>query len=184
MRAFALGAAIAAVVAGPALARPYTVDKPASRLGFTGSMSGAPFQGTFRRWDAVINFDPANLSASRATVTVDMSSAATGDGTRDEALPSSDWFAAKRFPRATFVTRAITRTGPNRYQAAGDLTIRGVRRPVVMPFTLQLNGNVARMQGRLPLDRTAFGVGQGQFRTDGMVAKTVTVTVDLTARAR
>ena len=184
MRSVVLGLTAAAVLAAPAAARPYTVDKAASKLGFTGSMSGAPFQGTFRRWDATIDFDPNNLPASRASVTVDMASASTGDGTRDEAMPSSDWFAAQRFPRATFTTRAITRTGPNRYQAAGDLTIRGVRRPVVMAFTLQLNGNVARMQGRLPLDRTAFGVGQGQFRTDGMVAKTVTVTVDLTARAR
>lgn len=182
MRAFALGAAVAAVLAGPASARPYAVDKSASRLGFTGSMSGAAFTGTFRRWDAAIEFDPNNLPASRATVTVDMSSAVTGDGTRDEALPSSDWFAAKKFPRATFTTRAITRTGPNRYQAAGDLTIRGVRRPVVLPFTLQLNGNAARMQGRLQLDRTAFGVGQGRFRTGGMVATPVKVTVDLTAR--
>lgn len=184
MRAFALGLAAAAVIASPVLARPYVVDKSASRLGFTGTMGGAAFQGTFRRWDASIDFDPNNLPGSRATVTVDMASATTGDGTRDEAMPSSDWFAVQRFPRATFTTRAIRRTGPNRYQAAGDLTIRGVRRPVVLPFTLQLNGNTARMQGRLPIDRTAFGVGQGQFKTDGMVARTVTVTIDLTARAR
>lgn len=184
MRAFVLGAVLAAVVAAPVSARPYTVDKSASKLGFTGSMSGAPFSGSFRRWDAAIEFDPDNLPASRATVTVDVSSALTGDKTRDEALPSSDWFAAKTHPRATFTTRAITRTGPNRYRAAGDLTLRGVRRPVVLPFTLQLNGNTARMQGRLQLDRTAFGVGQGQFRSSGMVAAPVTVTVDLTARTR
>lgn len=184
MRAFALGLTAAVVLALPASARPYVVDKSASRLGFTATMGGQPFQGSFRRWDAAIDFDPANLPASRATVTVDMSSASTGDGTRDEALPSSDWFASGRYPRATFTTRAITRTGPNRYQAAGDLNIRGVRRPVVLPFTLQLNGKTARMQGRLQLDRTAFGVGQGQFRSADMVGKTVTVNVDLTARTR
>jgi polyisoprenoid-binding protein YceI len=55
---------------------------------------------------------------------------------------------------------------------------------VVLPFTLKMTGNVARMQARLQLDRTAFGVGQGQFRTGGMVATPVTVTVDLTARTR
>lgn len=185
MRTFALGLMAAAVLAAPVQARPYLVDKAASRLGFTGAVNGAPFSGGFRRWDAAIDFDAANLPASRVTVTVDMTSAATGDGTRDEALPSSDWFAAAKFPRATFVTRSITRTGPNRYSAAGELAIRGVRRPAVLPFTLTPAANGAqRMQGRLVIDRTAFGVGGGQFRTGAMVAKPVTVTVDLLARPR
>ena len=177
-------AAVAVLAASAAQARPYMVDKSASRLGFTGAMSGAAFQGSFRRWDATIDFDPNNLPASRAVVIVDMTSAATGDGARDEALPSSDWFAAKTHPRATFVSRSITRTGPNRYAAAGTLTIRGVARPVVLPFTLALTGPTAKMTGQLVLDRTTFGVGQGQWRTGSTVATQVTVNVNLTATAR
>ena len=184
MRALLLGLAAAALIAPAAQARPYAVDKSASRLGFTAAMNGEAFQGSFRRWDAAIDFDPANLKASRATVTVDMASASTGDGGRDEALPSGDWFAAKRHPKATFVSRAITRTGPNRYAAAGDLTIRGVKRPVVLPFTLAIAGNTAKMNGRLVLDRTTFGVGQGQWRTGAAVATQVTVNVAVTAVAR
>jgi len=182
MRTLILGLALAAVAAAPAAARPYTVDKTASRLGFTVGVSGRPVDGTFRRWDAAIDFDPNDLPASRASVTVDVSSAATGDRSRDGTLAGPDWFGAGQHPRATFVTRAITRTGPNRYQAAGDLTIKGVRRPVVLPFTLQLNGGAARMQGRLTLDRNSFGVGRGQAAS--AVAPQVTVVVDLTARAR
>jgi polyisoprenoid-binding protein YceI len=162
MRTIVLGLTAAVVLASPAWARPYTVDKAASRLGFTASMGGQPINGTFRRWDATIDFDAANLPGSRASVTVDMSSASMGDGTRDAALPGADFFATGKFPRATFVTRSITRVAPDRYQATGDLTIRGVKRPVSLPFTLQVKGNTARMQGRLTLDRTAFGVGQGQ----------------------
>jgi polyisoprenoid-binding protein YceI len=184
MRTLALGLLAAAVIAPAAEARPWTVDKAASRLGFAASMNGDAFEGTFRRWDAVIVFDPANLKASRASVTVDMTSAVTGQSTRDEALPSGDWFAANRFPRATFVTRTITRTGPNRYSAAGDLTIRGVKRPVVLPFTLAITGNTAKMNGQLVLDRTAFGVGQGQWRTGSAVPAKVTVNVAVTATAR
>ena len=182
MRALVLGLTTAAVLASPAWARPYAVDKSASRLSFTASMGGQPINGAFRRWDATIDFDPNSLPTSRASVTVDMSSASTGDGTRDAALPGADFFSAGKFPRATFVTRSITRTGPNRYQAVGDLTMRGVKRPATLPFTLQLNGNTARMQGRLTLDRTAFGVGQGQ--AGEAVGKSVTVNVDVTARTR
>ena len=184
MRTLAAALVLSALVVSAAEARPYAVDKAASRLGFSGSMMGAPFTGAFGRWDAVINFDPNNLRASRASVTVDMASASTGDDARDEALPSSDWFNVSRHPRATFVTRSITRTGPNRYAALGDLTIRGVKRTVTLPFTLTLSGGTARMNGRLALDRTQFGVGQGQFRTGASVATQVVVDVAVTAKAR
>ena len=181
---FLLPAAAACLLAGAAEARPYAVDKAASRLGFRGSVEGAAFQGVFSRWDAQIDWDAKNLKASRAVVTIDMASARTNDDGRDEALPSSDWFAVRQFPRATFVTRSITAAGPGRYQAAGDLTIRGVKKAVVLPFTLTETGGVARMRGSLVIDRRAFGVGQGQFRTDGFVGANVTVDVSVTARAR
>jgi polyisoprenoid-binding protein YceI len=182
-------AAAAALVLGclaplAAEARPYTVDKAASRLGFRGQMEGAAFQGTFSRWDAQIDFDARNLKTSRAVVTIETASARTGDAGRDEALPSSDWFAVGKFPRATFVTRSITAKGPGRYEAAGDLTIRGVKRAVVLPFTLSETGGVARMRGSLVIDRRWFGVGQGQFRNDGMVAANVTIDVSVVARPR
>lgn len=185
MRAIALTAVLMlAVPAGaqtPA-APAWTVDKAASRLGFRAAMNGAAFQGSFGRWDARINFDPANLKSSKVTATVDVASARTGDGGRDEALPSSDWFDAKRHPRATFTTRSITAAGPGKYVAAGDLTLRGVTRPVNLPFTLAITGNTAKMNGSVVLDRTAFGVGQGQWKTGSAVDTKVTVTVAITAK--
>ena len=107
--AFALcGAAFAAAPAAPAKAASavpvWVVDKAASRLSFRGSFGGESFDGTFRRWDADIAFDPKALGASRVSVTVDLASAVTGDPTRDQALPTEDWFAIKRIPRATFVS--------------------------------------------------------------------------------
>ena len=184
LRASLLAPAAACLMVGLADARSYAVDKANSRIGFRGSVEGAPFQGSFSRWDAQIDWDAKNLKTSRAVVTIDMASARTGDAGRDEAIPSSDWFAIKQFPRATFVTRSITAAGPGRYQAAGDLTIRGVKKAVVLPFTLTETGGVARMRGSLVIDRRAFGVGQGQFRTDGFVGANVTVEVNVTARPR
>jgi polyisoprenoid-binding protein YceI len=49
-----------------------------------------------------------------------MTSADTGDSGRDESLPTGDWFATQRFPRATFVTRAITRTGAQPLFGGGE----------------------------------------------------------------
>jgi polyisoprenoid-binding protein YceI len=181
---FAAGALALAV--GPAwsqaAAPAWTVDKAASRVGFRAAMSGTAFEGRFTRYDARINFDPANLKASRISAVIDVASASTGDATRDEALPSSDWFAVKTHPQATFVSRAIMAAGPGRYVASGDLTLRGVKRAVNLPFTLVITGNTAKANGSLALDRTAFGVGQGEFKTGAMVDTKVTVTLALSAR--
>jgi polyisoprenoid-binding protein YceI len=187
MRSFAIAAAAAAaaLIVTPALAAPapaWTVDKAASKLGFTGSMNGQAFNGGFGRWDAQIAFDPNNLAASHVTATIDIASARTGDQTRDEALPTPDWFSAKAFPRATFTSRKITAVGPGRYVAEGDLTIRNATRPVALPFTLAITGDTARMNGAVPIDRSAFGVGQGQWKTGEAVALKVQVNVAITAR--
>jgi polyisoprenoid-binding protein YceI len=159
----------------------WSVDPAASKLGFQGRMNGDVFNGVFRRWTANIAFDPKNLAASKAEVAIDVSSAVTGDADRDQALPTADWLAAQRFPKASFVTTAIKDLGGGRYQATGDLAIRGVHRPVVLPFTLVISGDTARMNGALVLNRTAFGIGQGKWSTKDVVDTSVTVTVALTA---
>ena len=180
----ALVAALA-LLAVPAIAAPapaWTVDKAASHVGFQGAMNGQSFNGGFSRWDATIAFDPNNLPASKVTAVIDTGSAKTGDQTRDEALPTDDWFSVKVFPRATFVSRKITAAGPGRYVAQGDLTIRNAIHPVTLPFALAITGDTAKMAGSLALDRAAFGVGQGQFKTGDTVALKVGVNIAVTAR--
>lgn len=172
----------APVSAAPAPAPAWTVNKAASKLGFTGTMNGQAFNGTFRRWDAAIRFDPKSLATSNVTAVIDMGSAATGDQTRDEALPTPDWFSAAAFPRATFAANQFKDLGGGHYQAIGTLSIRNVKRPVVLPFTLAITGGAATMQAVLTIDRRLFSVGQGQFATGETVATTVKINVNIAAR--
>jgi polyisoprenoid-binding protein YceI len=176
---------LAALIASPALAAPaarWAVDSAASKLGFKGAMNGEAFTGVFKRWSADIAFDPKNLPGSKAAVSVDVGSAATGDADRDQAMPTADWFAAAKFPKATFVTSSIKNTGGDHYVAQGMLSIRGASRPAALPFTLDIAGDTAKMNGELVLDRTAFGVGQGQWANGQVVDTKVTVVVAVTAR--
>ncbi len=181
--ALAADSKTSAAAASPA---PHTqawiVDKAASRIRFKSAFSGMAFEGGFGRWDAQINFDPKNLAGSKATVSVDVASATTGDKDRDETLPSGDWFNAPKFPRATFVTTAIKSLGGDRYQAQGNLTLKGVTKPVTLPFTLTIQGDTARMNGQATLNRSQFGVGQGQFAGADTVPYEVTVTVAVVAK--
>lgn len=159
----------------------WTVDKQASRLGFVGAMNGQAFSGSFRHWDARIQFDPKALDTSSVTAVIDTGSATTGDQTRDEALPTADWFAVQTFPRAIFAANQFKDLGGGRYQAIGTLSIRNVRRPAVLPFTLAIKGDDATMRGALTIDRRTFGVGQGQFATGDTVATNVKIEVSLSA---
>ena len=185
MRAFPLIPAIAlTALAAPAIAAPATmwsVDKAHSRVAFIASMNGQAINGSFRRFDTRIAFDPANLPGSSVTAVIDTASAATGDQTRDEALPSADWFSTKVFPRATFTSKTFKSLGSGRYQAFGTLNIRGVAHQVVMPFQLVINGKAAQMRGTVIIDRRWFGVGQGQFATPDAVAANVKVDIAIMA---
>lgn len=174
---------LAATGAPHAFAAPakWTIDKAASRLGFRTTFAGQAVRGAFRSWDADIAFDPKAPAASRATVTVQVASAATGDPSKDQALPTADWFDVARFPRATFTTTAIKDLGGGRYQAAGTLSLRGVSRAVVLPFTLAITGDQAKMTGSTVVNRSAFGVGQGQFKSAETVPFNVVIEVALTA---
>lgn len=194
--------AIALVLAGysspsPVVARPvptpapiqqaasnWVVDKTASKLGFETVVNGQPVAGQFSRWSAVIRFDPAHLADAEVEVIVDTGSATTQDDTRDQMLSTPDWFDRAVFPEARFHAGKVLSRGGNSYEADGDLKIRSADKPVVLPFTLAIVDGQATMSASMPIDRTAFGVGQGQWAGTDSVAATVTVKVALVAHAR
>lgn len=159
----------------------WKLDPAKSRLGFSGAQTGTKFAGNFTRYGANIVFDPDHLDASHITVTVDLASAATGDTQRDTALPGKDWFNIAQFPQAKFDATAIRKEGANAYEAVGNLTLRGVTKPLTLPFTLQIDGTTAHAAGHVNLVRTVFGIGQGPWATGQWVALDVDVNLDIVA---
>ncbi len=159
----------------------WTVDFAKSRLGFSGTQTGEPFQGAFARYNAAIAFDPAHPEASHIKVTVDLSSATTGDTQRDTALPGDDWFDIAHFPQASFASDSIRKKPDGSYEAIGTLTMRGISHPLTLPFTLDVNGTSAHAKGHATLIRTAFGIGQGQWATADYVALEVGIDIDIVA---
>jgi polyisoprenoid-binding protein YceI len=167
----------AAAVTG---ATPWKVA-PGSTLAFTSSWGGEPIQGRFDKWHADVLFGPDALDTSKVTVSIDMTSAKTGDEQRDASLPSGDWFDAATHPNAVFTATKFAKTGADRYVAHGALSLRGVTRPLDLPFKLTISGDRAKVTGEASLNRTVFGVGQGEFTATDQVPGKVTVRVDLSA---
>lgn len=183
---FALAAVAVSLLTLPAaaqapelMAQAWTVDHAQSRLGFAAVSDGEGFGGHFGQWDAQIAFDPANLGASSATVTIAMASVSTEDTTKAATLQEDAWFAPSLFPNATFRTTAIRAEGDG-YVADGTLTIRDVSKDVSLPFALTIDGDTARMNGKIDIDRKAFGVG-GSWQDSHADAK-VTVEVSIVAK--
>lgn len=155
---------------------------PGGRVGFTARWNGDAVNGKFAAWRATIKFSPDLLVDSRIVATIDLASADTGDGQRDDSLKGSDFFDTALHPRATFTSQKITHLGGDRYAAAGTLDLHGAKRPVMLRFTLKIDGDTARVSGNTRIDRTAFGVGSGEWASTSVIAGEVDVDLAFTAK--
>jgi len=155
-----------------------------STLGFSTAWSGQPIEGGFKRWDGDILFSPDALAKSKLTIRVDLASVTTGDDQRDATLPTPDWFDATAHPTAVFTASRFKAVGHDRFVANGTLTLRGVTRPVAVAFTLKIDGQDATAQGSAAVDRTAFGVGQGEWAATDQIPAEVKLSFSLKAKAK
>ncbi len=166
----------------PAFAAEYVVDKAQSKIAFSGTHAGKAFKGTFGTWDAVIQFDDANLAASSVKVTIDTASAKTGDSMYDGTLPTADWFDVKNHPQANFVSESITKKADGGYNAKGQLTIRGKSVPVAFDFALSdLAAPPVKTNFTLTLDRLAHDIGLKSDAKAEWVSKEIPLDITLVA---
>ena len=159
-------------------------QSPGGSLGFTALWNGEPVNGSFGRWSSTILFSSDALGASKVDVTIDLSSVDTGDSQRDGTLTDSDFFDTSRFATAKYRATSFKPLGGDRYRADGTLTLRGVSRPVPLDFTLTITGNTARARGTATIDRTRFGVGQGDFASTAEIAGPVAINFDFKATSK
>lgn len=178
----ALGIVALIFPATPCQAAPeWVMDEANSKLSFAAQQGDETFAGGFKKFSADIRFSAEDLANSKITVTIDTGSIFAGSDERDAALPGAGWFDVNRFPQAQFVTQSITATGLNNYVATAKLTIRDVTQDVKLPFTLTQQDGKTRANGSIVLQRNIFGIGQGEFLSDGWVKYPVTVRIDILA---
>lgn len=137
--------------------RRYVVDPARSQIRFHASSRLMDADGTFGRFSGEVRFDEAQPEAASARLTVEVASIDTGIRMRDNHLRSEDFFHVERYPTATFVASAVSRDG-ERWVVSGQLTIRGVTRPLAIPVTVGTAGGAIRIRGEFTVDRQAFGI--------------------------
>ena len=176
-----LGLTTPLMAANPAFAAEWQVDVDASAIGFSGTHAGRDFTGQFNEWQADITFDPEALDEAEVTVTVSVASAETGTRLYDRTLPNTEWFDVENHPTATFVADDFSQLNDGRYQARGTLTMKGQEQPIVLPFSLSIDGNNATMEGRVELDRIVLDMGTKSDPDAAWVSQVIPVTISLVA---
>lgn len=171
-------AALAVAVAAPAATQPAM-----GSLTFEAVQAGARFTGRFASFVAEVDFDPTRPSACRFDVTIDTGSADTGESERDMLLASEDFFWSGRHPRARY-EGAGCRPVRGGFAVDGQLTLRGVTRPVAVSFTHVAQAPGSRLAGEAILSRLDFGVGQGEWSDTRWIGGEVVVRFDLSVPAR
>ncbi len=110
----------------------WRIDKSHSELSFSIRHFMGRVRGTFRDWSGtIVAADPARWENATVDVTIRAASIFTDHEKRDEDLRSGDFFAADSFPVITFRSTRIERSG-DQAKIHGNLTMRGVTRPVVL----------------------------------------------------
>ena len=120
----------------------------------------------FGNVDGTLVYDAADVGKSSVEVTLPLSGLNTFTAKFDEHIRSADFFDAAKFPTATFKSTKVEAAGTNKLTVTGDLTVKGITKPVVLDVTV--NGAGEHPMAKVPsvgfdatttIKRSDFGVG-------------------------
>ncbi len=166
----------------------FSVDKTHTDVTFSAKhMMVTNVRGKFNVADGTVNLDPANPTASFGSFTVETASIDTGVDQRDGHLRSADFFDAETYPTISFTSTGVEAKNGDEYKVSGNLTIKGVTRPVT--FDVEFLGLYSSMAGArragfhatTKINREDFGLTWNvALETGGwLVGKDVKIEIDL-----
>jgi polyisoprenoid-binding protein YceI len=142
----------------------WTIDPAHTRIGFSARHAMVTtVRGQFKEFEGTAHIDGANPAGSTVSVTIKGESIDTGNADRDGHLRSGDFFENETYPDITFVSTKVERDGSD-WAVTGDLTIKGVSKPVTVVFeptgsAQDPYGNIrAGFEGAATLNRKDWGL--------------------------
>jgi polyisoprenoid-binding protein YceI len=197
--AVAVGAAVAAPIAfdtaapltaaAPVAMTTFTIDAAHSQMQFKVKHLGvSTVIGRFGTFSGSFQLDPATGQAGAANLSIDVASVSTGNERRDGHLKSPDFFAADSFPKITFVSTGIQKVSGSKYKITGNLTMRGVTKPVTLDAELggarqTADGWLAGVSMTGTVKRKEFGLMWDRI-TEGVAVVSDEVTLDIGVEAK
>ena len=124
---------IALAIPSFALADTWQMDPPHSSAAFSVRHMGiSTVRGAFTKVSGKVEYDRADVSKSSVEVTIDAASVDTRVEQRDNDLRSPNFLDVAKYPTITFISKHVEQAGPGKLKIAGDLTIHGVTKRVVL----------------------------------------------------
>ncbi|HEY8948013.1 MAG TPA: YceI family protein [Rhizomicrobium sp.] len=153
---------------------------PGSTVNFAVDAS-VSVKGTFDTWNAKLTFASADASTGVLDINIQAASVNTGSGLKDRKLKGDDFFAAAQYPRITFHSTSIRKTGADTFAVDGDFTMRGTTKHETLILTVSGAGSGSGdVKGTMAFNRKDYGVN-GSIPLV-RIADRVQVTVDLKVR--
>lgn len=119
----------------------------------------------WRSWTGDLNWNPAAPDQSSIAVVIDAASIDSGVDKFDDHLKSADFFEVEKYPQITFNSTSVTIDGPASAKIAGDLTVKGVTKPVTLDVKINraadddfAKGYKLGFSGTTSFKRSDFGV--------------------------
>jgi polyisoprenoid-binding protein YceI len=168
----------------------YTIDPAHSTIGFVARHAMVTkVRGSFNDLEATVDVDGDDLSASKVSVTIDVASIDTRNEQRDAHLRSNDFLDIANHPTITFVSTEVTPVSEDVIRITGDLTIKGVTRPVTIDFNYEgtavdpFGNERVGFEGSVVVNRKDWGITwNAALETGGvLVSDKVTLEFEISA---
>src|SRR4051812_36995245 len=140
----------------------WTIDPSHSGASFTVRHMFTKVRGRFTELSGTIETEGNSLTDGQVSVEINADSIDTNDAQRDAHLRTNDFFGTGENPKITFRSTSVTPRGGNEFVIHGDLTIRGVTRPVTLEAEYEGGGRtpfgteVASWTAQTEIDRKDF----------------------------
>ncbi|KAB8145231.1 YceI family protein [Chloroflexia bacterium SDU3-3] len=166
----------------------WVIDQSHSQVGFSiRHMMISKVRGRFETFQGTVELDEQNPSAAKVDVTIDASSINTRDAQRDGHLKAADFFDVANHPNITFVSTSVDQVDGQHAKLHGDLTIRGVTKPVTLDVTFEGKAKSpwgttsAGFSATTTIDREEWGLNFNQALETGgvLVGKEVEISIDV-----
>lgn len=168
----------------------YKIDQTHSRIGFVARHAMVTkVRGSFNEFDGSGYFDAEDPTRSRLELSIKAASIDTRNPDRDAHLRSNDFFSMDEYPEITFVSTKVERVSQDTYRVNGDLTVKGVTKPV--SFDLEYTGDVVDpwgntrvgFEGSATVNRKEWGVTWNVALEAGgvLVSENVTLEFEIAA---
>ena len=163
-RMFALLAIAAPLLAGPLAAAPYILDPKRAEVQFAYSLPLSTGQGRFTGVTGTADIHDEAPEKGSVDVMIDTRTLKASDQLAEGELRGKDFFAVARYPTMHFKSRSIRAKSTTSYDLAGDITVRGISRPITLHVDVQPpnSAGVRQMRAttrirRSDFDMTAYG---------------------------